>query len=346
MKFSIIVPVYNVEEFLHCCIRSILAQTFKDFELILINDGSTDNSLEICQWYSKRFSNIKLFDRKNFGVSATRNFGISKSSGDYILFVDSDDYLMPNTCEILNAKIKNEDYIFFKYFIKNKNQLKKIETSPLSPIDNPIDLAGENFSICYTNFLITSVYAKCYKRSNLISRFNESLYLGEDILFNIDCLKNSKTVLFIDEHLYVYRSNVEGSLVNTYRVGRIEQQYYLHHQSLLGYDTLFQNVEYNRNLITIKFLKDTCTTVNKIFSIESSYADKVNTIHRELKSADLNNYFHKIKKDWKEEAVIFKIYLFFLLKNQFMILYLFNRISLIQKFIKLVLLKQVKIDLK
>lgn len=92
-KISIIVPVYNVELFLHKCIISILSQTFKDFELILINDGSTDKSGEICDVYSQKDSRIKVIHKKNEGQSSARNKGLEIARGDYIGFVDSDDWI-------------------------------------------------------------------------------------------------------------------------------------------------------------------------------------------------------------------------------------------------------------
>ena len=95
-KVSIIVPVYNVEKYLHRCVDSILLQTFTDFELLLIDDGSTDKSVGICDKYALKDRRIRVFHKKNGGVSSARNLGIKKSNGVYILFVDSDDYLSPS----------------------------------------------------------------------------------------------------------------------------------------------------------------------------------------------------------------------------------------------------------
>ena len=90
-EISIIVPVYNVEKYLNNCIDSILSQTYTDFELILVNDGSNDNSGEICDFYKKLDSRIKVFHKENGGVSSARNVGISNTNGNYICFIDSDD---------------------------------------------------------------------------------------------------------------------------------------------------------------------------------------------------------------------------------------------------------------
>lgn len=109
---SVIVPVYNVEEYLSRCIDSILAQTFTDFELLLINDGSTDNSGRICDEYIKNDSRIKVFHTKNFGVSSARNKGIENAIGKYISFVDSDDEVFNTYLETLYNHIVKCDIVF------------------------------------------------------------------------------------------------------------------------------------------------------------------------------------------------------------------------------------------
>ena len=109
VKVSVIVPVYNVEKFINRCVDSILSQTFKDFELILINDGSKDKSLEIIEKYrvDKR---VRIFTQKNQGPAVARNFGISVAKGSYIMFIDSDDYIDPDYIETYYNKIKNCHY--------------------------------------------------------------------------------------------------------------------------------------------------------------------------------------------------------------------------------------------
>lgn len=94
-KISVIVPVYKVEKYIGECINSILAQTFKDFELILVDDGSPDKSGEICDSYAKKDNRIKIFHKKNGGVSSARNFGIDKAVGEWLCFIDSDDTILP-----------------------------------------------------------------------------------------------------------------------------------------------------------------------------------------------------------------------------------------------------------
>ncbi|WP_252989054.1 glycosyltransferase family 2 protein [Streptococcus pneumoniae] len=104
---SVIVPVYNVADYLRFALDSLLEQTYKDFEVILVNDGSTDNSGEICDEYGKLYDNIHVFHKKNGGLSDARNFGLEKSRGEFITFLDSDDYFEPYALELLITIQKN-----------------------------------------------------------------------------------------------------------------------------------------------------------------------------------------------------------------------------------------------
>ena len=110
-KISIIVPVYKVEKYLDKCVKSILAQTFKDFELILVDDGSPDNCGKMCDDFSKRDERVRVVHKKNGGVSSARNAGLKIATGDYIIFIDSDDYIDENMFShmVHNAKINNSD---------------------------------------------------------------------------------------------------------------------------------------------------------------------------------------------------------------------------------------------
>ena len=124
---SIIVPVYNKENYLKRCIESILQQDYSDFELILVDDGSTDNSSDICKRYSNVDSRIHYFSQKNGGVSSARNFGLANSHGDYIAFVDPDDYIHPELMSSLMNCLKEEDadisYCFAMDFHENSSNM-------------------------------------------------------------------------------------------------------------------------------------------------------------------------------------------------------------------------------
>ena len=128
MKFSVIVPVYNTQKYLKRCIESVLNQTYKNYEIILINDGSTDNSLEILKKYESN-NQVKIITQKNHGLSYTRNVGISHATGDYVILLDSDDFLEKDLFKVLNLNIKNEDMIKFNYnYYFGNNEKKPIQS--------------------------------------------------------------------------------------------------------------------------------------------------------------------------------------------------------------------------
>lgn len=122
-KVSIIIPVYNTENYLKKCLDSVVNQTLEDIEIICINDGSTDRSLGILNDYAQKYSKIIVINQENKGVSEARNEGIEKASGEYIMFLDSDDYFQPQACETAYNSVNSSDYdlgIFGHYILKGK----------------------------------------------------------------------------------------------------------------------------------------------------------------------------------------------------------------------------------
>lgn len=213
-KISIIVPLYNSSKTLHRCIDSILNQTYKNFELIFINDGSTDNSKIIIEEYMKKDDRIILFNIENKGVAHARNFGLTKISGNYVKFVDSDDDLYPECLEkLMNTLVENYadvsvcrfNHICFKQYL------------PKGVYDLTQD--DQKFQY-YSDFFACSMpWNKLYKKEVLTNKFNENLCLFEDEIFNLSNLNNIKKVAVLDEVLYNYFTDIQQddsvSLVNT-----------------------------------------------------------------------------------------------------------------------------------
>lgn len=121
IKYSFIVPVYNTKKYLKKCLDSLIKQTFKDFEIIIVNDGSTDESLEIIEKYENKYSNIKVINQQNQGLSMARNNGVSKASGEYIIFVDSDDYVEKDLLKQIDKNIGNVDVLRFQIFTEDED---------------------------------------------------------------------------------------------------------------------------------------------------------------------------------------------------------------------------------
>lgn len=225
-KISIIVPVYNVEKYLSNCINSILNQTFKDFELILINDGSTDNSLDICKYYKNIDNRIFIIDKENGDVSSARNVGLDIAKGEYIGFVDSDDYIHPQMYEILyNQIIKNQADISMCEF-KRIYEFNKKELSNKDILNQEIEILNNKeavFKLAEDNSVVyVVVWNKLYKK-NLFNniRFKEGIihedqYIMHRLLYNIDKL------VYVKEKLYFYLQRKESIMHSKLGIDQVD----------------------------------------------------------------------------------------------------------------------------
>lgn len=199
---SVIVPVYNVEKYLRCCVDSILAQTFTDIEVLLVDDGSTDSSGAICDEYAKKDSRVRVFHKTNGGVSSARNLGLDEALGKWIMFVDSDDKVAPEICEQLLGHASNGCIPMCTHYGWHGEELRR---------SMPEVNAGEIYSI--TKYLllgnrITMVWGKLYKKEIIdidCKRFEETASFAEDAIFNYDYIKDIESYCLIDEPLYYYR---------------------------------------------------------------------------------------------------------------------------------------------
>jgi len=205
MKISVIIPVYNVAQYLRQCLDSVISQSYKNIEIILVNDGSTDNSLSICEEYLHKDSRILLLNKTNGGLSDARNFGLPKATGDYIWFVDSDDWIVSDAIEILVAnlsKLKCEvlGFSFISYF-EDTNQFSEITYS------QSIGLTTGNDYIKQSEFFFPSVWSHIYssdflEKQQLTFKVNQ---LHEDDYFNFGCFGRISTIAKIEDGLYYYR---------------------------------------------------------------------------------------------------------------------------------------------
>jgi len=220
LPFSIIVPVYNDENNLKRCLDSIVSQTFTDFECLLINDGSTDNSPAICDEYAKKDSRIRVFHKSNEGISKTRQFGINNSTGRFTVFVDSDDWIEPsllqNVTQAINAG--NPDIIFMDFFDENSSGKESCISQNISifDTDNVIRqvLEGNLFS-CLWNVIIKR---ELYFLNNI--SFAEGINYGEDSLFVIELLLNNPKIEYLNgafyHHTFNHNSFTRKNMKNRY----------------------------------------------------------------------------------------------------------------------------------
>lgn len=206
-KYSVIVPVYNAEQYLEKCLDSVLSQSFKRFELILVDDGSTDNSGIICDEYAARDNRIKISHQKNKGVSSARNNGLKIVSGEKVVFIDADDYLSPDF--LFNVDNADADFVFTSFDSNGGKEIIK-EKDNQYHIDNDNDLVN----LLRDHFLLTvwaKVYAMSIIKNNNIS-FDESLNYGEDTLFNNAYIKHIKTASSVSYIGYHHTINSDASL--------------------------------------------------------------------------------------------------------------------------------------
>lgn len=190
-KISIIVPIYNAEKYLSRCIDSILAQTFTDFELLLIDDGSTDNSNKICDEYAKRNYRIKVFHKKNSGVSSARNVGLDNAIGEWICFSDSDDWMENNWLQSF-MDFETENFIVEGYYYK-KGNIHEIANRLICKKCN----ISESIEYLYKKQNIGLLWCRAFRRSIIEDfkiRFNEDFKIREDEDFILCYMQHIKTV--------------------------------------------------------------------------------------------------------------------------------------------------------
>ena len=212
---SVIVPVYNVEQYLPHCIDSILTQTFTDFEVLLIDDGSTDNSGRICDEYAKKDNRIRVFHKENGGVSSARNVGLDNAEGEFLGFVDGDDILSPVYLMILLKALEDlhVDLVIAQYTSKSSDAVSLNEEIMFWEVKDSV-IYLEN---AFCNDMIDGyLWNKLFKRDIVLGnniRFRSDISVWEDMLFVVSYCTFIRLIALIDNIIYYYRHR-NGSAVN------------------------------------------------------------------------------------------------------------------------------------
>lgn len=217
VKVSVITPVYNREKTIEECISSVLAQSYQDFELILLDDGSSDNSLFLCKALSEKDSRIKLFECAHQGVSAARNTALEKAEGEYIFFLDSDDYIHPNLLEVLvnameqsNAMLGGSRVIYIpdsKWQERLPLFLSKNETGNTEYVTNETAINAIFRSTTPLNLLGGTIFRRSYIKD---TKFDTRLFIGEDFYFIYQNLIKGGNCVFLKEKWYFARSHSQN----------------------------------------------------------------------------------------------------------------------------------------
>lgn len=191
-KISVIIPIYNVEKYLNDCLNSVIKQSYKNLEILLIDDHGKDNSINIAKNFEKQDNRIKILSYgENKGVSFARNYGLQNATGEYVLFVDSDDFVEEQYIEELINNIKNND------IIQNNNWIEYYSNNKI------IEISNKN--------LTPNIWNKLYKKDFLLQNnifFPDNIKMGEDLCFNYHCLALTNKIFYLDnKSKYFYRQN-------------------------------------------------------------------------------------------------------------------------------------------
>ena len=314
VKVSVIIPVYNVEKYLAKCLDSLINQTLKDIEIICINDGSTDKSLEILNDYSLKDKRIRIFSQHNQGPSIARNLGIAKAEGEYIIFVDSDDWVEVSMCQkFYNMALQTDADITLSTFFVTYNK----ETNT----DDRISVIKNNVSQCVFNFneeipnIIPNVpyetVCKLYKtdflkKNNL--KFSTKIKFAEDCCFFIDCCLKNPTITILNEPLYYYRVNTQNSLIKKPDTVSNLFSVYLYVKNQIKHSHLKNKNElylyfFTRLINTILWYFNSCYTISSRQS-NLKYLKKLKKDYKKLKNKDDNTY-KKLKQCILDNQLLF-----------------------------------------
>lgn len=344
---SVIVPVYNVEKFIDKCVQSIIDQTMTDIEVVLVDDGSTDNSLARCKRWAKNDARVKAYHQENQGVSVARNLGIEKSTGEYIAFIDSDDWIEPNYLEVLyNAASKKKADIsicgfYFDYpdeVVARGHFEKDMEFNGRDEISQiQIQILAKNMSKIKNNSgdRIGAPWCKLFnasfiKENNL--SFVPNLKRSQDVVFNLYALEQANKIVYTNQPLYHYLINPDSvcvkfsksilTNVNAYlkEIGKFIAKY---HKA----DAVFRDA-YNTKV---------CTSVYKCmfqYFFDENYPGTKADMKRELDAYLDQEVFKKGLKNVKYQNLdkTEKVFVFFLKRRMYGVLLFLVKMR--QKFIK------------
>lgn len=327
--YSIIVPIYNAENYLKGCLDSIKQQTYLNYEVILINDGSTDNTGEICEEFVSQNHEFKVIHTTNKGVSNARNLGLSLAKGEYVLFIDSDDYLTLNALYEVNKILKKQTYdiLIFKLATKKgdiinsqKYQLSKLNFCSRDEIKTIIP------EIVKKEIINSPI--KVYNR-HFLSKFNLSfssqIDLGEDLLFNAYAFSSANKIYFLDKVLYYYVYQNSQSLTQKYDDLKLRKLLFTNDIILKYYNEIYSNSEINEAILYIR-MKNIYSYLADLHRKDCSYTIKE-------KKSIINdifnmNYFEKIYiiKSWK-----IRLLKSLLLSRSVVNIYLFSKLMYVYK---------------
>ncbi len=264
VRISVIVPVFNSEKTIERCVNSVVNQSYKNWELLLIDDGSTDHSLELCNHLAEKDARIKVFHKDNGGVSSARNYGMNKAEGEYLAFIDSDDSVEDHYLQVLmDTKENNRDVQHIWTCFQTIDGMDLEPVPVLASVhEKYTHFTRKDVVTLYNLWVLQGPYCKLYeteiiKKNNI--RMNENVSLGEDLMFNLDYLDvcTNPDIVVVNIPVYNYFRDNENSLDHVYRPNlsktAVDLKIYMRrfldkwnvneHQMQLFYDAYFHTYE-------------------------------------------------------------------------------------------------------
>ena len=272
---SVIVPVYNVEKYINKCVDSIINQTYKDLEIILVNDGSLDNGAKICDDYAVEDSRIKVIHKKNGGLSDARNVGIDVATGIYIMFVDSDDYIEINMVELMHSRILTDksDMVLCNFKFVNENGESDVKKNMSSPIRNEI-LTKEQAQgkLCADNYYYYVVaWNKLYKKKLFDEiRFPYGKIHEDEFIVHL-IINKCETISYMDDFLYNYLQRSDSIMHENYSVKNLDAAEAFILRTKLYYSTGYYKLASHSLLFSVYVMND---GYNKLDNTKKINCDK------------------------------------------------------------------------
>lgn len=227
--FSVIVPAYNCEKYIEKAIRSVASQDYEHKEVIVVNDGSKDKTLEIAQRMAAEYSCVKVIDQENHGMCRSRNKAQNMAVGDYVLFLDADDWYEPDAMQLLAEQLEKEEVDLLYYNIRKidkyrvwNQRIKKYPKGQYSRIEDPYIIVRMMLDFADMNFIYIgmTVWSTCYRREFLVEHSlenNPDHHIGEDLMFNLNCLRHNPRLGYLSKTLYNYDCNNASSATSRFR---------------------------------------------------------------------------------------------------------------------------------
>lgn len=303
MKLSIIVPIYNVEPYLRRCIDSILAQTYRDFEIILVDDGSPDGCPAICDEYARKDSRVVVIHKENGGLSDARNAGLDIARGEYIGFVDSDDLIHPQMYEVLIHFLEtcSADIAQCEWYCVYEERQPLFEKVNLENIEPMCVDATELLSVCYSNNVVgfnTSVCNKIYKKKIFDAcRFPVGLYYEDEYIY-LDTIEASRQIVTLQTVLYYYFQR-QGSIIRSaYTPSWFYSRYCVHRKNILYfYDNgLVKEITYALEDYLMRFSRDKFAVYFKHPEYKKEFREVEQGFRREFWAILKNSKICEMKK--------------------------------------------------